>query len=519
MVRNRFVALTATPLASGVRFTAGLLFASRLLLGAGGIAAAQDAVLLDFSTPGCSPCRQMDPVVSRLQQEGWAIRQVSTATEPHLAQRFGVDRYPTFVLVAGGREVRRASGVQSYESLRQWLAEANARVPRPRHAAAVSAVTFAEPAATGESFQVGSDLGPAPEVTIPGAAPAPARSQPEPRAAAAPRSSIAGPSAGQLLNATVRLKVKDQGGSSFGTGTIIDARQGEALVLTCGHLFREAPGGGGREPAIAVELFQAAGGQAVVAETTAGQVLSVDLERDIALVTIRPRGVPSVAPVAAARSAARVGEPVWTVGCDRGADPTIRASSVTTTDRYKKPPSLTATGAPVVGRSGGGLFNARGEVVGVCFGAYEPDNEGFYAKLSSIHGELDKLGLSGIYSPGEPMLLASAAATTPPPSPAAAPTQPPSTLPAAPDMVSVRPPRDSPVVRGQDSFPRALPPGVTAAELAALEELSHRAAVSEVVCVIRPKEAGGKSEVITLDRVSPAFLQALKSMRGADPAR
>ena len=32
---------------------------------------------------------------------------------------------------------------------------------------------------------------------------------------------------------------------------------------------------------------------------------------------------------------------------------------------------------------------------------------------------------------------------------------------------------------------------------------------SEVVCIIRPQDPGGKSEVITLDRVSPEFVRAL----------
>ena len=47
-----------------------------------------------------------------------------------------------------------------------------------------------------------------------------------------------------LLAATVRLRVEDAQGRSFGTGTIIDARSGEALVITCGHLFRESKGKG-----------------------------------------------------------------------------------------------------------------------------------------------------------------------------------------------------------------------------------------------------------------------------------
>ena len=38
--------------------------------------------------------------------------------------------------------------------------------------------------------------------------------------------------------------MEDANGHSYGTGTIIDARGGEALVLTCGHIFRDSDGKG-----------------------------------------------------------------------------------------------------------------------------------------------------------------------------------------------------------------------------------------------------------------------------------
>jgi hypothetical protein len=57
------------------------------------------------------------------------------------------------------------------------------------------------------------------------------------------------------------------------------------------------------------------------------------------------------------------------------------------------------------------------------------------------------------------------------------------------------------------------PLGLSAAEQAAWEEIMARASSSEVICIIRPKEAGGQSEVITLDEVSPEFVRALAARR------
>ena len=78
---------------------------------------------------------------------------------------------------------------------------------------------------------------------------------------------------------------------------------------------------------------------------------------------------------------------------------------MTNVDRYQGPPNIEAGGAPIEGRSGGGLFNSAGQLVGVCFAADYEGNEGLYTALESIHDELDHLGLSDIYR--------SAAATRP----------------------------------------------------------------------------------------------------------
>ena len=55
----------------------------------------------------------------------------------------------------------------------------------------------------------------------------------------------AGPSQfDSLIRASVRLRIEDDNGNSVGSGTIVDARSGEALIITCGHIFRDAVKGG-----------------------------------------------------------------------------------------------------------------------------------------------------------------------------------------------------------------------------------------------------------------------------------
>jgi hypothetical protein len=80
-------------------------------------------------------------------------------------------------------------------------------------------------------------------------------------------------------------------------------------------------------------------------------------------------------------------------------------------------------------------------------------------------------------------------------------------------FASSNPPTPSaePMLRTEPTAVDSAP--VTSQEQAALEEINRRSADSEVICIIRPRAPGGRSEVIKLDRASPAFVRALGSVR------
>jgi thiol-disulfide isomerase/thioredoxin len=329
---------------------------------------AGETALLDFSAEGCAPCRQMRPLLDQLAAEGHPIRFLDVTSDEELATRHDVRALPTFVMLVDGREVDRSVGATSRERLLAMLAKA----PAAREGAAPRLTDWQLPASDRLAL------------------PMRAASTPLNLHAYGPASMRAAGTAleQRLLAATARLRVNDPQGHSFGTGTIIDAGDGEALILTCAHIFRDSQGKG----AIAVDLFCPGGPRGVP-----GKLIGYDMPRDVALVAIRP-GVPLLpAPVAPASYRPRRGEGVISIGCNRGADPTIQTSRVTDTDKVRNPPTTQVAGQPVVGRSGGGLFNAEGQVIGVCYAADPQDNEGLYAALSSVHAELDRRGLSFVY--------------------------------------------------------------------------------------------------------------------------
>ncbi|MEX2173667.1 MAG: trypsin-like peptidase domain-containing protein, partial [Pirellulaceae bacterium] len=309
------------------------------------LASTGDAVLVQFASESCQPCREMQPAVSRLIGDGYPVQRIDVDQHAETARQFGVRAVPTFVLLVGGREVGRVEGATSYDRLAgmfQALQPSDRATPAPPTQTALQPTEF--------------------------------RSSASPDQAA--------------LAASVRLKVEDATGFGFGTGTIIDTHDDEALVVTCGHLFRESQGKG----RILVDLFAPGATQPVE-----GQVIAYDLDRDIALVSIRPGMAVTPASVAPAGHAVRPRDRVFTVGCDKGADATVRQSEITSVDKYQGKPNFTAAGAPIDGRSGGGLFTAEGLLIGICNAADPQDDEGLYAGLASIHWQLDQIGASAVY--------------------------------------------------------------------------------------------------------------------------
>ena len=204
------------------------------------VSAPADMALLHFSSQRCPHCQAMQPIVAQLAQQGVPVQVIDVDQHLSVARDYKVQGVPTFVALRAGQEAGRIEGVTTAEKL--------------------LALTQTDKAATGTPAQQGSGRGISGEILAPEAI---ARS------------------------ATVRIKVEDATGFGFGTGTIIDTHDGESLAVTCGHIFRESKGQG----KITADVFSAGASQSV-----AGQLIAYDLDRDIALISLRTgTAVPKVA--------------------------------------------------------------------------------------------------------------------------------------------------------------------------------------------------------------------------------
>ena len=483
--------------------------------------AATDVILLDFSASWCGPCRSMAPLVDEVAAAGWTVRHVDVDREGDLVRRFGVTGVPCYVLLVRGEEIDRINGATTRVELERLLARSRgADAPAAARKMAATAVTPAVPGIPLPARSAEAPLAleaapralpsiPARVVAPPPAVPLQTPSRPDPRSLAeAPRQPSSLPSAltpaldpatrqaleARLLAATARLRVEGGTGVSLGTGTVIDCRQGEALILTCGHIFRDSAGKGRVE----VDLFSPGGERGL-----AGQVIAWDLKRDLALVSIFTDATVEPVHVGGVERSTATGEPVVTVGCNGGQDPTIHHSRVTAVDKYLGPPNVQVAGQPVQGRSGGGLFGTDGTLIGVCNAADPTDNEGLFAALPSIHEQLDESGLSFVYRSSYPSNAVAAAAAA--------------DLPAMPPQM--------PAV----SFDRrdradALPTGstesnaagaLTAGEQALVEQIRQHGGKAEVICIVRPHGAPQESsEVYVLQGSSRGFVDQLSQAHG-----
>jgi len=472
------------------------------------LSAGPETVLLNFYSESCPPCLRMAPVVRQLEAKGYAIRRVNVDREPALAARFGVSGVPCFVALVDGREVHRVVGETSLAQL-EPMCQLGRRTPaaggvpihlvgsdRPGTASVViPAVQSSQPfTASGNGQAPGTMVkdGRA-SASVPGWR----LTSPDWAGAASGQE----PSYDRLLAATVRLRIEDANGHSSGSGTIIDARQGHALILTCGHIFRDSQGKG----RIDVDLFGPTPGERIP-----GRLEHYDLARDLGLLVIRVPGPVVVARVAPPGHPLAKGARVISLGCDHGGAPSARPCTVTFQDRFLGPPNLVATGLPVQGRSGGGLFSSDGLLIGVCNAAVPPDNEGLYAALGAIHAELDQRSMGFVYRSEEGKSAGAVAAA--PPDPPAMPRQ----MPPPSDLVNWT---EAPSRPAASEAPRsaAAPAQLSENEVAALAEIRRRVDEgAEVVLIIRSRtDPAAPSEVVVLDRASSGFVRQLMAGVGA----
>lgn len=73
-----------------------------------------------FTAPWCEPCQVLGPIMDRVSGQ-LPVEKVNIDYEMERARSANVGSVPTVILVENGQEVRRFTGMRSYEQVMQFI--------------------------------------------------------------------------------------------------------------------------------------------------------------------------------------------------------------------------------------------------------------------------------------------------------------------------------------------------------------------------------------------------------------
>lgn len=163
--------------------------------------------------------------------------------------------------------------------------------------------------------------------------------------------------------AVVRVIAPENGGTSYGSGTLVDVRGDYGLVLTNWHVVSDATH--------TIEVLFPDGFR------TAARVITTDRTWDLAALAIWR---PNVEPVRLAARAPRPGEPLTIAGYGSGNYRAVtgRCTQYVAPSLSKPYEMVEVSVAARQGDSGGPIFNTQGELAGVLWGAGWGTTSGSY---------------------------------------------------------------------------------------------------------------------------------------------
>lgn len=194
---------------------------------------------------------------------------------------------------------------------------------------------------------------------------------------------------------SVSLKINVDGASGSGTICYYDESSEFAYVISCGHLWNGNMHyeHSGKRPNAKVVSWYKNSIKLDSPETFDAEVLfwSNDRGYDVSLLRFKPDWVPECSPIDVGFSA-EPGMVMNSMGCDGGKEV---ARYEVVIKEFVAPDLITNKNSPRPGRSGGGLINKEGKLVGVCWGTSDISSGGgigYFTPISSIKNVFEKNG-------------------------------------------------------------------------------------------------------------------------------
>jgi S1-C subfamily serine protease len=172
----------------------------------------------------------------------------------------------------------------------------------------------------------------------------------------------------------IRSCVRLRAPRGVGSGVILSSVPGRTVIATAKHMVSDSA-----QP-INVDVFR--DGKTRTYQATTATVSNTS---DIALLVVVSNTHPLPSVIAGDATPA-VGDGCWSVGCSGGRGVSVMRCRITSLDGG----DIFASEYPPQGRSGGGLFNSRFELIGICSAQNKSRNDGWYVSASKLRRLLEE---------------------------------------------------------------------------------------------------------------------------------
>jgi len=155
---------------------------------------------------------------------------------------------------------------------------------------------------------------------------------------------------------------------------ILSSVPGRTVIATAEHVVRGSQ-------SVTVDLFRDFG-----VKTFTATVATVNDTTDLALLTVAANTLPLPAALGAENTAVSLGDTVFGIGCSGGAGVSVMTCRVVSLDGG----DVFASGSVAQGRSGGGLYNRRFELIGICSATNQRRQDGWYIGAEKLKALLSE---------------------------------------------------------------------------------------------------------------------------------
>ncbi len=76
--------------------------------------------LFYFTQPGCDPCEKFDPIMDSIANNNVSVEKVNTDYEADRTRQANVTSVPTVVLAINGQEVKRFTGIRTFQQVMEF---------------------------------------------------------------------------------------------------------------------------------------------------------------------------------------------------------------------------------------------------------------------------------------------------------------------------------------------------------------------------------------------------------------